>query len=152
MKRVIVLALCLVALVVVAIAAIPFLVSTDLAKRRIAEEIARLTGRAVTFAGEPRVSFFPHINVELRDVTLANPEKMKGDPFIALDAVIGRIRILPLFVGRTEVAEFQLVNPRISLRVDAEGRANWKVPPGGSAPAIADHSERKASEAPPPAP
>ena len=148
MKRVIVLALCLVGFLVVAIAAIPFLVSTDLAKRRIAEEIARLTGRAVTFAGEPKVSFFPHINVELRDVTLANPEAMKGDPFLALDAVIGRIRILPLFVGRTEVAEFQLVNPRISLRVDAEGRANWKVRPDGPASATADRSDRKASDVP----
>jgi uncharacterized protein involved in outer membrane biogenesis len=54
MKRVIVLALCLIGLIAVAVAAIPFLVSTDLAKRRIAEEIGRLTGRAVSFAGEPR--------------------------------------------------------------------------------------------------
>jgi AsmA protein len=154
MKRAFVLALCLVGLLVVAIAAIPFLVSTDLAKRRIAEEIARLTGRAVTFAGEPKVSFFPHINVELRDISLANPETMKGAPFIALDAVIGRIRILPLFVGRTEVAEFQLVNPRVSLRVDAEGRANWKVRPDGPTPSAdqsegKDRSEAKVSEGAP---
>src|SRR6202521_5434421 len=143
MKRVIVLALCLVGLIAVAIAAIPFLVSTDLAKHRIADEIARWTGRSVSFSGEPEVSFFPHINVELRGVTLANPENMKGDPFIALDAVIGRIRILPLFLGRTEVAEFRLVNPRLSLKVDAEGRANWKVGPGGPP---SDRADRKASE------
>ena len=109
MKRVIVLALCLIGLIAVAVAAIPFLVSTDLAKRRIAEEIGRLTGRAVSFAGEPRVSFFPHINVELRDISLANPEGMSGDPFLAMDAVVGRVRILPLFLGRTEIAEFRLV-------------------------------------------
>jgi len=143
MKRVVVLALCLVGLIAVAIAAIPFLVSTDLAKRRIAEEISRWTGRAVSFTGEPVVSFFPNINVELRGVTLANPESMKGDPFIALDAVVGRIRILPLFLGHTEVAEFRLVNPRLSLKVDAEGRANWKVGPGGPP---SDRSDRKTSE------
>jgi AsmA protein len=143
MKRVIVLALCVVGLIAVAIAAIPFLVSTDLAKHRIADEIARWTGRSVSFSGEPEVSFFPHINVELRGVTLANPENMKGDPFIALDAVIGRIRILPLFLGRTEVAEFRLVNPRLSLKVDAAGRANWKVGPGGPP---SDRSDQKATE------
>lgn len=142
MKRVVVLALCLVGLFALAIAAIPFLVSTDLAKHRIAEEIGRWTGRAVSFTGEPKVSFFPHINVELRGVTLANPERMNGDPFISMDAVIGRIRILPLFLGRTEVAEFRLVNPRLSLKVDADGRANWKVGPGGPP---ADRSDRKAT-------
>jgi hypothetical protein len=36
---------------------------------------------------------------------------MSGDPFLALDAVVGRVRILPLFLGRTEIAEFQLVHP-----------------------------------------
>ncbi len=151
MKRVFVLALCLVGLIVAAVAALPFLVSTDLAKRGIADEITRLTGRAVTFAGQPRVSFFPHINVELRDVTLANPERMKGDPFITLDAVIGRVRILPLFVGRTEFAEFQLVKPHLSLKVDAEGRANWKVGPDGpSAPS--ERPEQNSGKAPPPTP
>jgi AsmA protein len=144
MKRVIVLALCLIGLIAVAVAAIPFLVSTDLAKRRIAEEIGRLTGRAVSFNGEPRVSFFPHINVELRDISLANPDGMTGDPFLAMDAVVGRVRILPLFLGRTEIAEFQLVRPRLALKVDATGRSNWKVKAGGPP---ADRADRKTGDA-----
>jgi AsmA protein len=145
MKRLVVLALCLIGLVAVAMAAVPFLVSTDLAKRRIAEEMTRWTGREVSFSGEPKVSFFPYLSVELRDVTLANPQPMKGDPFMTLDGVIGRVRIWPLFFGRTEIAEFQLVNPRISLRVDADGRANWKVAPPSAAAGSLDRSDRRAA-------
>src|SRR5437899_307088 len=142
MKRVIVLALCLVGLIAVAIAAIPSLVSTDLAKRRIAEQIARWTGRPVSFAGEPHVSFFPHISVELSNISLGKPEDMNGGQFLAMDAVIGRIRILPLFLGRTEIAEFQLVHPRLALRIDAGGRSNWKVKSDGASPP--DRADRKA--------
>jgi AsmA protein len=142
MKRVIVLALCLVGLIAFAIAAIPFLVSTDLAKHRIAEEIARWTGRAVSFTGEPHVSFFPHITVEISNISLGNPEDMKSGQFLALDAVVGRVRILPLFVGRTEIAEFQLVHPRLALKIDAKGRSNWKVKSAGSSPP--DRADRRA--------
>src|SRR5262249_54066752 len=117
MKRAIVLALCLVGLIAAAIAALPFLVSTDLAKRRIAGEITHLPGRAGRFSGRPLVLFFPSINVQLDNVSLANPEGMDGaQPFITMDAVGGRVRILPLFVGRTEIDDFQLIHPRLSLR------------------------------------
>jgi AsmA protein len=153
MKRVIVLALCLVGLIAVAIASIPFLVSTDLAKRRIAEEIARWTGRSVSFTGEPHVSFFPHISVELSAISLGNPQDMDGGQFLGMDAVVGRVRILPLFLGRTEIAEFQLVHPRLALRIDAAGRSNWKVKSDGSSPP--DRADRKAGNVaakPPPDP
>src|SRR5262249_25296160 len=114
MKRAIVLALCLVGLIAGPVAALPFLVSTGLSKRRIAAEIPHPAGRGVSFSGEPLVSFFPSINVQLDNVSLANPEGMDGaQPFITMDAVVGRVRILPLFVGRTEIDDFQLIHPRL---------------------------------------
>jgi AsmA protein len=41
--------------------------------------------------------------------------------------VRGGFKILPLFFGRVEPGAVQLVAPRINLKVDAQGRANWDV-------------------------
>ena len=54
-------------------AAVPFIISTDVVKRRISDQITHWTGRAVTFEGDPKISLFPYLTVKLHDVKLANP-------------------------------------------------------------------------------
>ena len=78
----------------------------------------------------------------LSAISLGNPQDMNGGQFLAMDAVVGRVRILPLFLGRTEIAEFQLVHPRLALRIDVAGRSNWKVKSDGPSPP--DRADRKA--------
>jgi AsmA protein len=126
MKRIIAVALVVVAIFVAVVAIAPLLLSTDIAKERIAEEISGWTGRQVTLAGEPEVSLFPTLRVTLHGITISNPPGMGGPPFVTMDAVSGRVKILPLFFGRTEIAEFSLIKPRISLRIAADGRPNWR--------------------------
>jgi AsmA protein len=126
MKRIIAVALVVVAIFVAVIAIAPLLLSTDIAKERIAEEISGWTGRQVTLAGEPEVSLFPTLRVTLHGISIANPPGMGGPPFITMEAVSGRVKILPLFFGRTEIAEFSLIKPRVSLRIAADGRPNWR--------------------------
>ncbi|MBN8996816.1 MAG: AsmA family protein [Rhizobiales bacterium] len=126
MKRIIAALLVLLAVFVAVIAIAPLFLSTDAAKKRIAEEISGWTGRQVTLTGEPEVSLFPTLTVTLHGINIANPAGMGGPPFISMEAVVGRIKLLPLFLGRTEIAEFSLIKPRINLRIAADGRQNWR--------------------------
>ena len=50
---------------------------------------------------------------------------MGGEPFVKMDALVGKLKLLPLLLGRIEIAEFRLVEPHIALSVDAAGRPNW---------------------------
>jgi AsmA protein len=121
-------------------AVVPNLVSSDYFKQRIADRIAELTGRAVTLNGDSSLSIYPHLAVSVGDLTIANREGMGDDPFIAADTVTTRLRVLPLLIGRVELDEFDLSQPRIHLVVDEKGDTNWRVP----------QSEVTAAAAPPP--
>lgn len=144
MKRIIAIVLVVFGVGVAVVAVAPLFLSTEIAKERIAEEISGWTGRHVTLSGEPEVSLFPTLTVTLHGISIANPPGMEGPPFVSMEAVVGRVKILPLFLGRTEIAEFSLIKPRINLRIAADGRQNWReikpllpIPPrvaGGSAP------------------
>lgn len=107
------------------VVAAPLIITPDVVKQRIADQITRWTGRAVAFKGEPKISVFPYLTIRLDDVTLANPDGMTGKPFIAMDALVARIELLPLLIGRTEVAEFRMMRPDVNLTVQKDGKANW---------------------------
>lgn len=110
--------------------ATPLIITPAVVKERIADQITRWTGRAVAFKGEPKISVFPYLTVRIDDVTLANPDGMTGKPFIAMEALVARIELLPLLIGRTEVAEFRMMAPEVNLTVQKDGKANWVLSEG----------------------
>ena len=155
MKRIIAISLVVFGIAVAIVAVAPLLLSTDIAKKRIAEEISGWTGRQVTLSGEPEVSLFPSLTVTLHGINIANPPGMSGPPFISMEAVVGRVKLLPLFLGRTEIAEFSLIKPRINLRIAADGRQNWReikpllpIAPAAAKPAAPPKAPGTASPGP----
>ena len=140
MKRIAILAVVAVGLAGLATLAVPLLVSPDRIKERIAEQISTATGREVTLAGEPSLSIYPHLAVTIAGLTVANPEGMGDDPFLAADEVTTRLGLLPLLTGRIVFETFDLVRPRIHLIADGDGRVNWQLAGNHaeSGPAIGD--------------
>ena len=131
MKRLLIVAIAVIGVLAAIAAAAPLIISTDIVKRQIANQITNWTGRDVTFAGEPEISLFPYLTVRLRKVALANPPDMKTQtPFLRTEVLTGKLQILPLLAGRFEIAEFRLSNPRINLLIDRDGRANWLLDQG----------------------
>src|SRR5215211_4440142 len=63
MKRFIITALAVVLVAAACAAAVPLLISTDVVKRRIADQITNWTGRVVSFEGDPRISLYPYVTV-----------------------------------------------------------------------------------------
>ncbi len=105
----------------------PAILSEGRIKSAVTQELSARTGRPVTFSGEPTITLFPSLGFRIDKVVVANAPGLGDEPFAVVDRVHGGIKILPLFFGRVEPGTIQLVAPRINLRVDAAGRANWDV-------------------------
>ena len=55
------------------------------------------------------------------DVRLGDHDK----PVLAADRLTARLRFLPLFAGRIEIADVSLVKPRINVTFDRDNHSNW---------------------------
>ena len=130
LKRFVIAALIVVGVIVAIAAAVPFIISTDVVKQRISDQITHWTGRAVTFEGDPKISLFPYLTVKLRAVRIANPQGIDGKPFIEMEGLTGKLELLPLMIGRIEIAEFRLIKPLISLQIAKDGQSNWSMKQG----------------------
>ena len=111
---------------------ISVLLPRDALKTRIGEQIAGWTGREVSLRGDPKIGIFP-LRVTLDDVEIGGPAGMDGAQILSMDRLTGRIRLLPLIIGRIEVSSFTLVRPLIRLVRDEEGRRNWEFDSGAAA-------------------
>src|SRR5690606_2384525 len=100
MKKLAILVLIVIGLIGTAIIAAPFIAATDLAKRSIATHTEEGTGRPVTFAGEPRVHLFPYLSITIDDAKIGNPPGMGDRPFVEMDALTCKLRLLQFLIGR----------------------------------------------------
>jgi AsmA protein len=133
MKRILwILGAALVAVLVLCVLLVVLLPRETL-KTRIGEQIAAWTGRDVSLRGEPTLDFFPGLTVTLKDVQIGGPPGMEDAAIVSMDRLTGRIRLLPLIIGRVEVGAFTMVRPRIHLVRDEEGRRNWIFDSGAAA-------------------
>jgi AsmA protein len=87
--------------------------------------VARETGRTISFAGSPRLSVWPELAIELRNVELSNPPEMLEGRFAAADTVRLKLSGASLWRGSPEIAQVVVTRPRINLLVDVEGRSNF---------------------------
>jgi AsmA protein len=126
MKRLLVLALIVAGLIAAAIAAAPFIAATDFAKQKIAAQIAEWTGHPVGFAGEPRVKLFPFLSLTIENAHIGDPDAA-GEPFVAMERLTCKLRLLPFLLGRVDIAEFQLVRPHFRLAIAPDGGTSWLI-------------------------
>jgi hypothetical protein len=129
MRRVVITVLAVLVVLAGLAALVPVALSSQIAKQRIADQIAEWTGRKVTFRGEPRIGFLPDLQIKILNVTIDDPGSVK--PLISVPELEGRIRIAPLLAGRIEIIEFRLIRATINLRRDVAGNENWGIRPLG---------------------
>ncbi len=114
--------------------ATPWLLSSDIVKERISARIEELTGLSTTLKGAPKLTLIPFLGIKLKDVVVANPPelaKLYGDePFVSMNSLEGRLKLLPAMFGRPEIADLKLVRPQFNLRINREGKANWESSEG----------------------
>ena len=120
------------AVLILGLAAAPFLLPTSLYKAQIEQSVSRATGRTFSIAGPVRFTLFPVLGMTAGDVTLANPPGWRGPPLASAKTLRIGVSLMPLFSHRLEVTEAVLEEPRIVLVVGNDGRANWTFFHGGA--------------------
>lgn len=110
----------------------------------VADAVHTFTGRDVEIAGDLSFRFLLTPALSASDVVLANAEGGVAENMITLDSLDVQINLFSLLTGQLEVSSVVLVNPRIALERDAEGKGNWEftaVDDAGAEDAIADSGE-----------
>jgi AsmA protein len=121
-------------LLIVAVVAAPFFVSTEAITQRIVAEVKERTGRELRIGSDAKLAIFPSIAIEATDVALSNPGGLEAGALVTMGEIKVDLALMPLISGDINVERFVLVKPVIALVVDSEGRANWDFT-SGEAPA-----------------
>jgi AsmA protein len=116
---------------VAAVGALPLLLPTDFAIRQLQQAVKAATGRTLTVSGAPRIVLWPELSIEADDVVLSNPPGLYHGQVAAIARLRIKIDARSLLARRLDVKQLTLINPRLTLVSDGEGRANWAF---GSAP------------------
>lgn len=106
-----------------ALAVVSFLVPADQVRDAVKAEIRAVTGLDPILRGETQVSLFPTGHVALSDIILGDANA--AEPPLTAEKLTARLRFFPLLLGRIEVSDVSLVNPRIALILHKDGSSNW---------------------------
>jgi len=123
MKWVLGIVAAIVVLVIVALAAVPYLVDTPRIQAYIASNATQTLGRPVKFSSVS-VRVLPLPAVELHDLEVAEDPKFGTAPFLKLKTGRIRLRLLPLLTGRVELGDIVLDKPIVTVVQTADGRLN----------------------------
>src|SRR5205085_1734191 len=100
-------------------------VPADHVRNVVKSQIRAVTGLDPRANGDIAVSLFPTARISFADVVLG--DENAGTPALAADRLTARLRLLPLLVGRIEIADVALIRPRISVIFERDGRSNWSA-------------------------
>lgn len=121
-----------VALLIVAVLALPLLVPADTVKAKVIAQLSKATGRQVTVTGPVSVSAFPSLGLQIGGLTLGNAPGGQAKEMVSLDGLKAELKVMPLLSGKIEVDSFVLTKPVIHLEVDKAGKPNWVFASAGS--------------------
>jgi AsmA protein len=131
-----------VAIALAAVALPSYLISADAARDAVKAQIKAATGLDPVVRGQVAVSLFPPDTVTLGDVLLGDD---RNRPALAAQVLTARLRLLPLLMGRIEIADVVLVRPRISVLMKPQsGQSNWSPLVDGLARALQPDADRGA--------
>ncbi|MDX1433035.1 MAG: AsmA family protein [Gammaproteobacteria bacterium] len=127
-----------VALLVVLVAGV-LIYASQLDPARYGELAARAvrdaTGRELNTASGVHLELFPLIRLEASGVTFANASWATQKDMVRVERVRAELAWLPLLTGRIQLEQLELVQPRVFLETNADGRGNWVLDESASTPA-----------------
>lgn len=97
------------------LALIPFIVSTDSIRIRVAQEISAWTGYSVELREAPRLRVFPVLRASLEGVTLSKLSEQGAKPFMSANRIEVELSPLDALMGRLSFSETQIVRPHFNI-------------------------------------
>ncbi len=97
------------------LAVLPFIVSTDAIRVRVAQEISAWTGYSVELREAPRLKVFPVPKASLNGVVLSKLTDEGQKTFMSADRIDVELSPLDAIMGHISFSETQIVRPHINL-------------------------------------
>lgn len=97
------------------LAVIPFVVSTDAIRVRLAQEISAWTGYSVELQQAPRLRVFPVLRASLNGVTLSKMTDQRSKPWMSADRIDVELSPLDALMGRLSFSETHLIRPHFNI-------------------------------------
>ena len=128
-KKILIGAGAVVGLLVVAVLVLPSLIDLNGRKAEIAAAVKKATGRDLVIDGRIALSLLPVPTVTLGGVKFFNAPGAQNPNMVEVTSVTVKPSIGALLTGNLRIDEVRLVEPKIVLEVDAQGKANWEFTP-----------------------
>jgi len=114
---------------VLALLLAPFLIDVNSFKPRIAAQVKRATGRDLVIDGPMSLSILPVPAVNVTGIRFLNAPGSKNATMVEVKSIAVKPSVVSLLSGDLELTEVRLVEPRIVLEINAEGKPNWEFTP-----------------------
>ena len=115
----------LIVLVIVALAALPFIIDPNDYRGEIVAAVEENTGRKLTIDGELGLSVFPWIGIDIGKLTLGNAQGFGDQPFAAIDNASVKIKLMPLLAKELVADTITLNGLQLNLAKNKKGETNW---------------------------
>lgn len=125
------------ALLILALLTAPFFISEDTLKSHLVAEFEKVSGKRLTIEGAFKLKLFPFAGVYMETVTLSDKEDAQAPPLMTLKSLNVDVELMPLFSGNVIVQNLALDNPQINLVTDTNGQGNWAPPASKQENAVA---------------
>ena len=112
-------------LVIIALAALPFIIDPNDYRDEIITAVEENTGRKLTIDGELGLSVFPWIGIDIGKLSLGNAQGFGDKPFAAIDNASVKIKLLPLLTKEVVADTITLDGLQLNLAKNKNGETNW---------------------------
>ncbi|MES2907523.1 MAG: AsmA family protein [Pseudomonadota bacterium] len=112
------------AVICIVLMTLPYFIPLQRVQQAAAIKMSSLTGQDVTFSGAARSIGFPLPVFTLRNVQIAG--SADGPALLRAPKIEAELKLFPLLRGDVEIAGISVIEPKIILNTDAEGRSNWR--------------------------
>jgi len=115
----------LIALVLIIVLGFAFTFNPNDYKDDIITLVKEKTGRTLSVPGDISLSLFPWIGLELGKIELSNAKGFEKKPFVKIDHLQVRVKLLPLLKQQLEADTLKIKGLKLNLAKNKDGISNW---------------------------
>ncbi|ABA58723.1 conserved hypothetical protein, AsmA [Nitrosococcus oceani ATCC 19707] len=143
--------LVIILLIVIAAVVLPFVIDPNDFKPQITAQVEKATGRELTLGGDIKLSVFPWLGVDVKEVSLSNAPGFGKTPFAKVSDMEVRVKLMPLLEKHLVMDTVVLNGLDLNLARNAQGKTNWADLAAGESQQTPSQEETATEgESPPP--